>query len=109
MLLAVQQGVEDFESLTAQEWTSLVEIFIAQSIEFRVFNDIGNDALGDTLNVEQIDAIQVDLHDLIFGAVQGKLTPIIAGENRLSSKALREAADATYQLAFAYLEALGEE
>jgi hypothetical protein len=109
LLQAVQQGVEDFESLTAQEWTSLVEIFIAQSIEFRVFNDIGNDALGETLNVEQIDAIQVDLHDLIFGAVQGKLTPIIAGENRLSSKALREAADATYQLAFAYLEALGEE
>jgi hypothetical protein len=109
LLLAVEQGVEDFEGLTAQEWTSLVEIFIARSIEFRVFNDIGNDALGGTLNVEQIDAIQADLHDLIFGAVQGKLTPIITGRNRLSNRALREAADSTYQLAFAYLEALGEE
>ena len=109
LLLAVEQGVEDFEGLTAQEWTSLVEIFIARSIEFRVFNDIGNDALGGTLNVEQIDAIQADLHDLIFGAVQGKLTPIITSRYRSSNKALREAADNTYQLAFAYLEALGEE
>jgi hypothetical protein len=109
LLQAVEQGVEDFEGLTAQEWTSLVEIFIARSIEFRVFNDIGNDALGGTLNVEQIDAIQADLHDLIFGAVQEKLTPIITGRNRLSDNALREAADNTYQLAFAYLEALGEE
>jgi hypothetical protein len=109
LLLAVEQGVEDFESLTAQEWTSLVEIFVARSIEFRVFNDIGNDALGGALNVEQIDAIQADLHDLIFGAVQGKLTPIITGRNRLSNKALRDAADNTYQMAFAYLEALAEE
>jgi len=109
LLLAVEQGVEDFESLTSQEWTSLVEIFVAQSIELRVFNDIGNDALGATLNVEQIDAIQADLHDLVFGAVQGKLTAIIAGENRLSNKELREAADSTYQLVFAYLDALGEE
>lgn len=109
LLMAVEQGVEDFESLTAQEWTSLVEIFIAQSIELRVFNDIGNDALGATLNVEQIDAIQADLHDLVFGAVQGKLTPIISGQNRLSNKELREATDSTYQLVFAYLDALGEE
>jgi hypothetical protein len=109
LLLAVEQGVEDFERLTAQEWTSFVEIFIAQSIELRVFNDVGNDALGATLNVEQIDAIQADLHDLVFGAVQGKLTPIITGQNRLSNKALREAADTTYQLVFAYLDALGEE
>ena len=56
----LEQGVEDFEGLSAQEWTSLVEIFIARSIEFRVFNDIKNDALGGTLNVEQVDAIQAD-------------------------------------------------
>jgi len=109
LLRAVEQGIEDFETLTAQEWTTLVEIFIAQSIELRVFNDIGNDVLGGALNVEQIDAIQADLHDLIFGAVQGNLSPVIGGQNRLSNKALREATDRTYQLAFAYLEALGEE
>lgn len=73
LLLAVEQGVEDFESLTAQEWTSLVEIFIAQSIELRVFNDIGNDALGATLNVEQIDAIQADLHGSCFRRSAGKI------------------------------------
>jgi hypothetical protein len=109
LLLAVEQGVEDFEGLTAQEWVSLVEVFIARSIEFRVYNDIGNDSLGGTLNVEQIDAIQADLHDLIFGDVQGKLTPIITRRDRLSYKALRDAADRTYELAFAYLAALGEE
>jgi len=109
LLRAVEQGIEDFETLTAQEWTTLVEIFIAQSIELRVFNDIGNDVLGAALNVEQIDAIQADLHDLIFGAVQGNLSSVIGGQNRLSNKALREATDRTYQLAFAYLEALGEE
>lgn len=109
LLLAVQQGVEDFESLSAGQWTSLVEVFIAKSIEFRVFNDIGNDVLGDALNVDQINAIQADLHDLIFGAVNGKLTTILAKENRMSNAALREAADRTYDLAFAYLEALGDE
>jgi len=109
LLLAVEQGVEDFEALTAQEWASLVEIFIARSIEFRVYNDIGNDALGGTLTVEQIDAIQADLHDLIFGEVKGKLTPAISGRDRLSNRALRDTAETTYELAFAYLEALGEE
>ena len=107
--VAVQQGVEDFESLSAEQWTSLVEVFIAKSIEFRVFNDICNDVLGDALNVDQINAIQADLHDLIFGAVNGKLTTILAKENRMSNAALREAADRTYDLAFAYLEALGDE
>ncbi len=109
LLQAIQQGVEDFETLTPHQWTSLVEIFIAVSIEFRVFNDIGNEGIGSASNVEQIDDIQAELHDLIFGAVQGKLAPIIGGDNRLSNSELRLVADSIYQLAFAYLEALEEE
>lgn len=109
LLQAIQQGVEDFETLTADQWTSLVETFIAVSIELRVFNDIGNESIGSASSVEQIDDIQAELHDLVFGAVQGKLAPIVGGGNRLSNDELRVLAESTYQLAFAYLDALKEE
>lgn len=109
LLMLIEQGIADFDALTTEQWAGLVELFIARSIELRVINDLGNDAIGDAADVDQLNAIQSELHDLIFGAVQGKIGPVIEGQ-RLSDRELQQMADSIYELAFAYLEELeGEE
>jgi hypothetical protein len=109
LLEAIEQGLTDFEALTPEQWGGLIELYIAKSIELRVFNDVGNDSVANAADVEQLNAIQSELHDLIFGAVHGRVSPLIEMGQRLSDAELQQMADTIYELAFAYLEELGGE
>jgi hypothetical protein len=109
LLQAVEQGFVDFEALTAEQWGGLIELYVAKSIELRVFNDVGNDSISNASDVEQVNAIQAALHDLIAGAVHGRVVPLIESGQRLSDAQLQQISDNIYELAFAYLEELGGE
>ena len=57
--------------------------------------------------MQHLNVIQSELHDLIFGAVHGRVSPLIQAGQRLSDAELQLMADNIYELAFAYLEELG--
>lgn len=109
LLEAVELGLTDFEALTPEQWSGLIELYIAKSIELRVFNDVGNDSVSNAADVEHLNAIQSELHELIFGAVHGRVSPLIEAGRRFSDAELQQMADNIYELAFAYLEELGGE
>lgn len=109
LLEAVEDGVVDFTNLTPEQWAVLVQEFIAHSIEARVIADIGADSFSDATTVERIDEIQMELRDLISGAVRAAIGPLAANNRRTPAAECRRLADKIYAQAFAYLAAVKAE
>jgi hypothetical protein len=109
LLEAIDNGITDFSTLTADQWTALLENFIARSIEGRILADIGEHTITEALSVEQVDQLQHDLQSLVFGAVSGSIGTILGKKKNLSEIEIRAIIETVYAQAFAYLEVVGLE
>ena len=106
ILQLAESDINDVGDVTAEQWTVLVADFIANTIEAKVINDVGAKGIELPQDVEAINQLQVDLHDLIRGAVDDAIGgQLVSGEN-IPQNELRAVAVDIYERSFAYLEAL---
>jgi hypothetical protein len=106
----IERGTTDFENLTPEQWAQAVEVFLSKAIELRVFNEIGNDALGIAPDVATLDQIQHDVASLIQGQIQDKIVPLIQDGQVRTVPELNQYVNEIVSCAGDYLEALaGEE
>jgi len=102
----IERGTTDFEKLTPQEWAQAVEVFLSKAIELRVFNEIGNDAIGIAPDVATVDQIENDLRSLIQGQVQDKIVPLIQDNQVRTAQELNQYVNEIVSSAGDYLEEL---
>lgn len=105
----IEGGTTNFETLTSDQWAQAVEVFLCKAIELRIFNEIGNDAVGIAPDVAKLDQIQDDLSTLIRGGVQDTMVPLIQDGQMRSVEELNQYVNAIADRAGDYLQALGGE
>lgn len=105
----IEGGTTSFENLTPAQWAEAVEVFLCKAIELRIFNEIGNDAVGLAQDVAKLDQIENDLSALVRGQVQDTLVPLIEDSQVRSATELNQYINSIVDRAFDYLEALGGE
>lgn len=109
LLETVEQGVTDFSVLTTDEWSFMVESFIAHSIESRIYSDIGTGSIDCGSNVQEIDRLQQELHGLVAGAVHQAVGARLSENKYLTQTEVLKMVESIYKKTFDYLIALGQE
>jgi hypothetical protein len=94
--------------VTAEQWQSLVADFISKSIESKVINDVGAKGIELPANIQAIDKLQSDLHEVIRGAVDDAIGDRLAVGGTLSQSEVQSLVEDIYDRSFTYLEALDE-
>ena len=110
LLTILEQGIIDLNAINdPQQWISIIETFIVESICHRINNDIGNKTLKVAQDVLSINRMSRQVRDIVEGSVAGTIPPLLAGDGRHQERVLQEEINNIYQLAFGFLEALNAE
>jgi hypothetical protein len=109
VLALSEQGVADVALLTPEQWQSVLTEFMTNSIQLRIFNDIGPEGISLPRDIQAINQIQYDLHELIRGAVDDAIGNRMDGGQTIPQAEAQAIIDDIYDRAFGYLEALEEE
>lgn len=108
VLILAEEGISDLSQVTQEQWHALLIDFITNAIEARVFNEIGPQGISLPPDIAAIDRLQIDLHDIIRGAVDDAMSNRFDNNQTLTQGEIQIVVDAVYDHAFAYLEALEE-
>lgn len=108
VLMLADAGITDITQVTAEQWQSLVADFISKTIESRVINDVGAKGIELPANIQAIDKLQSDLHEVIRGAVDDAIGDRLAVGGTLSQSEVQSLVEDIYHRSFTYLEALDE-
>jgi hypothetical protein len=100
------QGITDFDALTADQMQTVFEMFAAHAIEARICNDIGKNAIKLPSDVAAVERVQAQLHDFVARAVSDALTDAVAGA--LTQQKALQHVDGVYEAAFEMLQTLGD-
>lgn len=65
----LDSGLSDLDDLSPNQLNSILEGFIAHSIEDRIMNDVGSKTIALPKNLDAVTAIQTQLHDFVLNAV----------------------------------------
>ena len=103
VLTLADQGISDISQVTLDQWQVLLAEFITNSVEARVFNDIGPKGISLPQDVRAIDALQVELHDIIRGAVDDAFAGRLDGGQAMPQAEVQATITAIYDHAFDYL------
>lgn len=105
----VEAGVPDFDSLSPEHLKEFFLDFVIRSIEGRVMSDIG--ASGVTLpdDVDDVSALQEQLHDFIAGCCRSHLAAELDLIGRLTDRQIDQEIDAIYEAAFGLMADQGED
>jgi hypothetical protein len=102
------QGISDFDALTADQMQTVFEMFATHAIEARIFNDIGKNSIKLPADVAAVERVQAQLHDFIGRAVSDALGASQAAPSTLTEQQAQQHVDAVYQAAFEMLQTLGD-
>lgn len=102
------QGITDFDTLTPDQMQTVFEMFVANTIEARICNDIGTNSISLPADVEAVERVQAQLHDFVSRAVSDALTAARTATGPLTQQQALEHADAVYEAAFDMLQTLGD-
>ncbi|MGA3266506.1 MAG: Qat anti-phage system associated protein QatB [Verrucomicrobiota bacterium] len=100
--------ITDITEVTAEQWQAVVTDFIAKTIEFKVINDVGAKGISLPQDVQAIDQLQSDLHELIQGAVDDAIGDRLNVGQTIPQNEIQGLVTDIYERSFAYLEALEE-
>jgi hypothetical protein len=101
--------IDDIKNVTAEQWQALVIDFISRTIEARVINDVGGKGISLPQDVQAINQLQADLHEIIHGAVTDSIGDKLNVGQTIDQKEIQSVAIDIYDRSFAYLEGLEEE
>jgi hypothetical protein len=102
------QGVTDFNTLAPDQMQTVFEMFIANAIEARICNDIGNNSITLPVDVGAINQVQDQLHDFVTRAVSDALAGTRIQTGALTQQQALKHVDGIYEAAFEMLRIIGE-
>jgi hypothetical protein len=108
VLTLAEEGIVDLAEVTEQQWQALLVEFITNTIQTRIFNDIGPQGISLPPDISAIDRMQADLHAVIRGAVDDAMGARLDAQRTMTQSEIQGVVDAVYDHAFVYLEALAE-
>lgn len=109
VLSITEQGIEDIIQMTPDQWQTLFTDFVINSIELRVFNDIGLKGISLPGDIQAVNQIQDDLREIIYGAVTDAIGDRFTTGNHISQGDFQKITNDIYENAFEYLKELEEE
>jgi hypothetical protein len=101
-------GLTDFDTLTAEQLQTILELYAAHAIEARLCNDIGTKAITLPSNVAAAENIQKQLFDFVRRSVSDVLTTGLAGVAAMTPDKVVGFVTGVYEQAFAILQSMGE-
>jgi hypothetical protein len=102
------QGITDFDTLTADQMQTVFEIFATHAIEARICNDIGKNSIALPADVNAVERVQAQLHDFVSRAVADALAAAPGVTGALTQQQALQRVDAVYEAAFEMLQTLGD-
>jgi hypothetical protein len=102
------QGISDFDTLTPDQMQTVFEMFVTNTIEDRICNDIGKNSITLPGDVSAVERVQTQLHDFVSRAVSDALTAALSTTGTLTQQQALQHVDAVYEAAFEMLQALGD-
>jgi hypothetical protein len=110
ILRIVERGDINIETISSPEqWTVIIQTFIAESICQRIINDIGNKIVAMPQDIEAVNSRERQVRDIVMGSVADAIPPLIEGNNRQPDRVLQAEIQGIYEHAFGFLEQLNEE
>lgn len=101
--------IDDIKDVTPEQWNGLVVDFISRTIETKVINDVGSKAISLPQDVQAINQLQSDLHQIIYGAVTDAIGDRLGVGQTVDQKDIQGMVVDIYDRSFTYLEGLEEE
>lgn len=102
-------GVTDMANLTPEQMQTVLELYVAHTIEDRIFNDVGIKGVELPADASAAQAVQDQLHDFILGGVADAFSAAAIDFTSIDPNAIGQTIERIYESAFDILEALGEE
>lgn len=103
-----ENGITDLESITPENIHLIFELYATHSIEARLYNDIGSKVITLPDNIENIENIQIQLHDLIRRGVSDASHKLRAKMGAITSDIVQKYINQLYEESFLILTQLGE-
>ncbi|WP_246563312.1 Qat anti-phage system associated protein QatB [Bradyrhizobium liaoningense] len=102
------QGIVDFDAMTPAQMQTTFEMFVTNTIEARIYNDIGNNGIALPSDTAAVERVQDQLHDFISRAVSDALTDTATAASPLTQQDALRHVDRVYEAAFDMLQTLAE-
>jgi len=102
-------GITDMTKLTPAQMQTLLELYVAHTIEDRIYNDIGVKGIEIPSDFKAAEDVRDQLHDFILGGVTDAFTAAAIDFSAIDPNMLNQTIDSIYESSFDILEALGEE
>ncbi len=96
------------ESLSPPEFLTFAEIYMANVIEERIVNDIGNKLFALPKDVAEVESLQVQLKEYIKGAVSDAVTQLNIDIRSIDTSQTKAIVDTIYRTAYDILSGLEE-
>lgn len=102
-------GVTDMAHLTPQQMQTVLELYVAHTIEDRIYNDVGIKGVELPADVSAVEAVRGQLHEFILGGVADAFSEAAVDFTAIDPATIGQTVERIYEAAFDILEALGEE
>jgi len=102
-------GVTDMANLTADQMQTVLELYVAHTIEDRIYNDIGTKGIELPADISAAETVRDQLHDFILGGVADAFSEAAIDFAAINTASISQTIDRIYEAAFDILEAIGEE
>lgn len=104
----VEDGVNTLDNLSIEQLQYVVEVFVTNTIEGRLYNDIGTKIVVESADVEAVEQIQSQVHDFIRGSVSDAIARHAAEFNNLGGLDTNALIDTIYVESYEILKTLSE-
>jgi len=105
---AVTAGIADLANLTADQILTVFEMFVTNSIEARLHNDIGTKAIQFPADNNAVQAVQDQVHDFIAGRVHDAVHTLRDQLTALQGPALDGIVNRVYVESFELMQVMAE-
>lgn len=102
-------GIADMSSLTPEQMQTVLELYVAHTIEDRIYNDIGIKGVQIPTDASAAQKVQDQLHEFILGGVSDAFNETALDFAAIDPNTIGQTIERIYGAAFDILEALGEE
>jgi hypothetical protein len=101
-------GIEDFDTLSAEQIQTIFELYITHSIEGRICNDIGMNMVTMPADPVAAAAVEMAVRDFINRGVRDAIYELRAELAVLTKAIVKDFVDRIYRSAFELIKALGD-
>lgn len=102
-------GITDLGSLTPAQIQTMLELYVAHTIEDRIYNDIGVRGVEVPSDVKSAEAVRDQLHDFMLGGVADAFAAADLDFTAINPAIINQTIETLYESSFDMLEALGED